>query len=92
MDTATTDARIRSAATQAFLVLRVGFTAAPILFGIVLTNDAPRYYDIALRDFGLFLGAATLTRLAWAFRPTAVLRTQAERRSAGLGRVPGTQR
>jgi len=40
------------------------------LGGIVinlLTNDPPRYYDIALRDFGLFLAALTLTRLAWAF-------------------------
>jgi hypothetical protein len=25
------------------------------------------YYDIALRDFGLLLGALTLTRLAWAY-------------------------
>jgi uncharacterized membrane protein YphA (DoxX/SURF4 family) len=39
------------------------------LFGIVvnlLTNDPPAYYDIALRDFGLLLGALALTRLAWA--------------------------
>jgi len=129
---ATNDSRIRSAAFQAFLLLRVGFTAAPILFGIdkffnwtvhwpdylagwindimpgtaqdfmyfvgaveiaaglvvaiapriggplvaawlagivvnLLTNDPPEYYDIALRDFGLFLGAVTLSRLAWAF-------------------------
>jgi uncharacterized membrane protein YphA (DoxX/SURF4 family) len=34
------------------------------------------YYDIALRDFGLMLGALTLTRLAWEYdRP---------------GRVPGS--
>ena len=25
------------------------------------------YYDVALRDFGLMLGALTLTRLAWAY-------------------------
>jgi hypothetical protein len=40
------------------------------LAGIVvnlLTVNAPQYYDIALRDFGLLLGALTLTRLAWAF-------------------------
>jgi hypothetical protein len=40
------------------------------LAGIVvnlLTNNPPEYYDIALRDFGLLLGALTLTRLAWAF-------------------------
>jgi len=39
------------------------------LAGIVvnlLTNDAPRFYDIALRDFGLMLGALTLARLAFA--------------------------
>ena len=134
MDTATTDTRIQRAASQAFLVLRVGFTAAPILFGIdkffnwtvhwpdylagwinsivpgsgqdfmyvvgaieivagllvaiaprigafvvagwlagivinLLTNNAPQYYDIALRDFGLMLGALTLGRLALAVVP-----------------------
>jgi hypothetical protein len=122
---------IRGAAYQAFWLLRVGFTVAPILFGIdkffnwtvhwpdylagwinnivpgsaqdfmyfvggveiaaglivavapmigaplvaawlagiiinLLTNNPPEYYDIALRDFGLMLGALTLTRLAWA--------------------------
>jgi hypothetical protein len=39
------------------------------LAGIIvnlLTNNPPEYYDIALRDFGLMLGALTLTRLAWA--------------------------
>src|SRR6476661_2065087 len=125
----TTIARLRhDPVTQAFTMLRVTFTVAPILFGIdkfanVLTNDwtrylatefndiipgtaaqamhmvgiveivaglvvlvAPRfggllvaawlggiilnlllvggYGDIALRDFGLLLGALTLTRLA----------------------------
>jgi hypothetical protein len=124
---------VRGAAYQAFLLLRVGFTAAPILFGLdkffnwtvhwpdylagwvntlmpgsaqdfmyfvgvveivagltvavapvlgaplvaawlggiivnLLTNDPPVYYDIALRDFGLMLGALTLARLAFAFR------------------------
>jgi hypothetical protein len=118
----------RDPVAQAFLLLRIGFTAAPILFGLdkfanVLTDDwtrylstqfndlipgnasdamhmvgiveivaglvvlvAPRfggflvaawlggiivnlllvggYGDIALRDFGLMLGALTLTRLA----------------------------
>jgi hypothetical protein len=128
---------IRNAAYQAFWLLRIGFTVAPILFGIdkffnwtvhwpdylagwinnivpgsgqdfmyfvggveiaagllvavapaigapvvsawlagivvnLLTNNPPEYYDIALRDFGLMLGALTLTRLAWAFaRPGA---------------------
>ena len=117
---------------QAFALLRIGFTVAPILFGLdkfahVLVNwdrylapefadvlpwtthelmyavgvieivaglvvaVRPRfggylvavwlggiivnlllqadYYDIALRDFGLMLGALTLARLASAFRP-----------------------
>src|SRR5436190_23905856 len=122
---------IRAAAHQAFWLLRIGFTVAPILFGVdkffnwtvhwpdylagwinnimpgsaqgfmyfvggveiaaglivavapvigaplvaawlagivvnLLTNNAPEYYDIALRDFGLMLAALTLTRLAWA--------------------------
>jgi hypothetical protein len=121
----------RDPVAQAFMLLRVGFTVAPILFGIdkfanVLTGDwtrylatefndlipgstadamyavgaveiaagltvaiAPRfggflvagwlggiivnlllvggYGDIALRDFGLLLGALTLARLASAF-------------------------
>ena len=119
--------RVRDGARQAYLLLRVGFTAAPILFGFDkffnwtvhwpdylagwINNIAPgsgqdfmyfvgaieiiagiavalkpRYgayvvagwlggiiinlltlsgfYDIALRDFGLMLGALTLARLA----------------------------
>ena len=32
----------------------------------LLTNVPPEYHDIALRDFGLMLGALTLGRLAWA--------------------------
>jgi uncharacterized membrane protein YphA (DoxX/SURF4 family) len=124
----TSDVLRRDPAAQAFLLLRIAFTVAPILFGIdkfaeVLTDDwtkylatefndilpgsaqdgmyivgvveivagivvlvAPRfggllvagwlagiivslllvggYGDIALRDFGLLLGALTLSRLA----------------------------
>src|ERR671925_2331401 len=125
---------IRAAAYQAFWLLRVGFTAAPILFGLdkffnwtvhwpdylagwinnivpgsgqdfmyvvggieiaagllvaiaprigafvvaawlfgivvnLLTKNAPQYYDIALRDFGLMLGALTLGRLSLAVVP-----------------------
>jgi uncharacterized membrane protein YphA (DoxX/SURF4 family) len=128
----TTDRR-RDPAYQVFLLLRSGFTLAPILFGLdkffnwtvdwpqylapwiddiapgsaqdfmyfvgvveivaglavlavpwigaflvagwlggiivnLLTNDPPEYYDIALRDFGLFLAALALGRLALAFR------------------------
>ena len=129
---ATTErAELGNPAYQAFLLLRVGFTAAPILFGLdkffnwtvewtnylapwvddiapgsgqdfmyvvgvveiaagLLVAVAPRigawlprgwpassstyspstrrYYDIALRDFGLMLGALTLARLSTAFQ------------------------
>jgi hypothetical protein len=125
----------RDPAAQAFLLLRIAFTVAPILFGLdkfanVLTEDWTRYLatefndlipgnasdamhivgvvevvagltvaavprfggvlvagwlggiilnlllvggygDIALRDFGLLLGALTLSRLATAFAPDA---------------------
>jgi len=47
-----------------------GFVVAGWLFGIVvnlLTVDAPKFYDIALRDFGLMLGALALGRLAMKF-------------------------
>jgi uncharacterized membrane protein YphA (DoxX/SURF4 family) len=59
-----------------FLVLlapRIGaFVVAAWLGGIVvnlLTVNPPQYYDIALRDFGLMLGALTLGRLALAVVP-----------------------
>ena len=48
-----------------------GFVVAAWLGGIIvnlLTNNPPEYYDIALRDFGLFLAALALGRLAWAYR------------------------
>jgi uncharacterized membrane protein YphA (DoxX/SURF4 family) len=131
-------------AAQAFLLLRIAFTVAPILFGLdkfanVLTDDwtkylssefnsllpgsaatgmdivgvieivaglvvltAPRfggflvaawlggiivnlllvggYGDIALRDFGLMLGALTLTRLATAYADGGPGRSPVERR------------
>jgi uncharacterized membrane protein YphA (DoxX/SURF4 family) len=127
----TSDALRRDPAAQAFLLLRIAFTVAPILFGLdkfagVLTDDWTRYLatefndiipgsaqdamymvgaveivaglvvlfsprfggllvagwlagiivslllvggygDIALRDFGLLLGALTLSRLASAY-------------------------
>jgi hypothetical protein len=130
---------LQRAAVQSFWLLRIGFTAAPILFGLdkffnwtvhwpdylagwindiapgsgqdfmyfvgaveitagivvavapriggplvaawlagivvnLLTVSPPEYYDIALRDFGLLLGALTLSRLAWAM-PHATRRT-----------------
>jgi hypothetical protein len=131
-------------AAQAFLLLRIAFTVAPILFGLdkfanVLTDDwtkylssefnsllpgsaatgmdivgvveivaglvvltAPRiggylvaawlggiivnlllvggYGDIALRDFGLMLGALTLTRLATAYADGGQGRSPVDRR------------
>ena len=49
---------------------RIGaYVVAAWLAGIILnllTADPPTYYDIALRDFGLMLGALTLGRLAGA--------------------------
>ena len=134
LDEAESASRLRDARYQAYLLLRVGFTVAPIVFGLdkfsnllvhwpkylapwinhlvpgsgqdwmyvvggieiaagllvavaprigafvvagwlagivinLLTNDAPQYYDIALRDFGLMLGALTLGRLALAVVP-----------------------
>jgi hypothetical protein len=48
-----------------------GFVVAAWLGGIIvnlLTNNPPEYYDIALRDFGLFLAALALGRLALGFR------------------------
>jgi uncharacterized membrane protein YphA (DoxX/SURF4 family) len=52
---------------------RIGaFVVAAWLLGIVvnlLTKNAPEYYDIALRDFGLMLAALTLGRLSLAVVP-----------------------
>jgi hypothetical protein len=141
------------AARDAYLLLRIGFTVAPILFGLdkffnwtvhwpdylapwinnivpgsgqdfmyfvgaveivagltvavvpvigaplvsawlagivvnLLTVNPPQYYDIALRDFGLMLGALTLTRLAWAFARRA---PAAERAPTQLNRFRARQ-
>lgn len=46
----------------------------------LLTADPPEYYDIALRDFGLFIGAITLNRLATAFGVTTVASELEEQR------------
>jgi uncharacterized membrane protein YphA (DoxX/SURF4 family) len=52
---------------------RIGaLVVAGWLFGIVinlLTKNAPQYYDIALRDFGLMLASLTFARLALAVVP-----------------------
>ncbi|HEU4450627.1 MAG TPA: DoxX family membrane protein [Gaiellaceae bacterium] len=65
------------------LAPRLGaYVVAAWLAGIVvnlLTVDPPTYYDIALRDFGLLLGALTLGRLAQAFRAAPVADAPPER-------------
>jgi hypothetical protein len=135
------DALRRDPAAQAFMLLRVAFTVAPILFGLdkfaeVLTDDWTRYLssefnsllpgsamdgmhivgvveivaglvvlvsprfggllvaawlsgiivnlllvggyaDIALRDFGLLIGALALSRLATAYQGTRASRADA---------------
>jgi uncharacterized membrane protein YphA (DoxX/SURF4 family) len=52
---------------------RIGaFVVAGWLAGIVinlLTKNPPQYYDVALRDFGLMLGALALARLSLAVAP-----------------------
>jgi uncharacterized membrane protein YphA (DoxX/SURF4 family) len=62
---------------------RIGaFVVAGWLFGIVinlLTKNPPEYYDIALRDFGLMLGALTLGRLSLAVVPARKAGTLARR-------------
>jgi hypothetical protein len=63
--------------TVLFLPWIGGFLVAGWLGGIIvnlLTVDPPQYYDIALRDFGLFLGALALARLALAFRTSTARR------------------
>ena len=37
----------------------------------LLTVNPPRFYDVALRDFGLLLGALALARLAAVVRASA---------------------
>ena len=69
-----------------------GPLVAAWLAGIVvnlLTVNPPEYYDIALRDFALFLAALTLARLAWAM-PHAARRTSVSpqtRRETSLTRA-----
>ena len=45
------------------------------LLGIIINLlTLSGYYDVALRDFGLMLGALTLERLAWAYDPPGLRR------------------
>jgi hypothetical protein len=64
-----------------------GYVVAAWLAGIVfnlLTANPPEYYDIALRDFGLFLAALSLGRLAQAFHEVTV------KKSSGIDRETTT--
>ena len=59
-----------------------GFLVAAWLGGIVvnlLTVSPPEYYDIALRDFGLFVAALCLGRLALAYRAAPARRSLSSR-------------
>ena len=48
---------------------RLGAPIVVAWLGGIIVNlvSGPGYYDVALRDFGLMLGALTLTRLAFAY-------------------------
>jgi hypothetical protein len=46
----------------------------------LLTANPPRFFDIALRDLGLLIGAVTLNRLATAFGVTTVVSEFEQRR------------
>ena len=48
----------------------------------LLTYAPPKYYDIALRDFGLFLAALTLNRLAVAYEGITQIAPERLRRAA----------
>jgi hypothetical protein len=87
--------------TAALVVLVAPRIGGPLvaawLAGIVinlLTANPPDHYDIALRDFGLFLAAVTFTRLAWAYHAslTAPSRERPRvRRATGAPAVEGPQ-
>jgi hypothetical protein len=56
-----------------------GYLVAAWLAGIIVNLLLiPDYYDVALRDFGLLVGALALARLATAFSPSAA-RARAQR-------------
>jgi uncharacterized membrane protein YphA (DoxX/SURF4 family) len=48
---------------------RLGAPVVVLWLGGIIVNlvSGPGYYDVALRDFGLMLGALTLTRLAFTY-------------------------
>ena len=55
---------------------RYGAYVVAAWLGAIIVNllTYSGYYDIALRDFGLMLGALTLARLAWAYDPPGLRR------------------
>ena len=67
-----TPSELTARVTRDTCALGAALTApAAWLGGIIinlLTAHAPQFYDVALRDFGLLLGALTLARLATAVR------------------------
>jgi uncharacterized membrane protein YphA (DoxX/SURF4 family) len=48
---------------------KLGAPVVVLWLGGIIVNlvTGPGFYDVALRDFGLMLGALTLTRLAWTY-------------------------
>lgn len=57
MSTQSARPTLRTPGYQGYLLLRTAFVNP-------LSAEPPEYYDIALRDFGLMIGAQTLNRLA----------------------------
>ena len=55
-------------------------------------SPGPGYYDVALRDFGLMLGALTLTRLAFAYDRYEAAAERRARRPAACRRCGGRTR
>jgi uncharacterized membrane protein YphA (DoxX/SURF4 family) len=64
---------------------RWGSLLVAVWLGAIIVNlvtaEPPEYYDIALRDFGLLLGALALNRLAIAFRVHTVAQELPRRES-----------
>ena len=87
-ETRATEAGVSSPSYEAYQILHLGFTVAPIVAGLgvwfkpkifayvvsawlllIIVNLllVPGYFDVALRDFGLALGALALGRLSQEF-------------------------
>jgi len=60
------------------------------LWGIIINLlTGPGYYDVALRDFGLSLGALTLGRLAWIHHLEAHRQTETHADRGSAASLPG---